>query len=223
MRSARRPLVLALAVAALVAGSCSSKGGKAAPTPAELKPALLVASDLPSGYKQGTPSPADNSTFVTTPPACGDAVTAFDKSTANTDVKVSFDSADQTRTIEQSVGGEADVAKKWETFQGILTKECKGMVKIKTKGYTGTLESVDVAALGEGSAALRLTLSGTEKGVAVEVTGYNVYVLRGQTVDSVSLLSVKVPSQSIDGGVIDLAEVVSLAKKADAKIANALG
>jgi hypothetical protein len=247
MRSPRHPLAIGLVALALFAGACSSSkskdaatttaakttdtsadttpttaGGTELPTVGALKAALLTKADVPTGFVDGTPSPTDNSKVTTVPAACGDAINAFSTSTSKNDQKVAFDSADQSVNIEQSLGAEADAAAKWKTFKDILANDCSGTVQLTLSGgLTGTLEAADASGIGDDSAAIKITVKGQSQGVDVEVSGYDVYVLHGSTVSSITQLSTKAPAKNIDGGTVDLTAVTDLAKKADAKLTDA--
>lgn len=203
------------------------------PPKATVRAAMLVRADLPTGFRPiavGPATPAATSAgdhFVSVPKACGDAMRTFDDpSHDDPDLDRSFQNGSQSVQIEQQIDVGADIGPRWDQFAAALAGPCKARVRVSSGGAfggSGHMQAERVPAIGDASLALRLDFTIGSGRSRTLLTGYAVFIRRGATVDTISVSAVTVPALNLHGPAITLADLLPTARKADAKLARALG
>ncbi len=224
MHTLRRSLIL-LAVAAGSFVACSSGDGAglggattaSLPGKAALEQAALTVDDLPAGFAASPASSSSRSDLRADNTACQRALDAMANKGGDDVASVRF-TRRRSDSIEQKIKLNADAARQFKEVTRVFREQCRSSTTFTVGGFRGSLASVGVGRIGDDAAAFRLTYTGVTRGVRVSATGYIIATRRGPVISSVGQLAVSAPSAGLSGSTPDLADVVSLAKRADAKI-----
>ncbi|HVX17576.1 MAG TPA: hypothetical protein VHA73_06045 [Acidimicrobiales bacterium] len=208
-------------------GATDTGSSGSLPSEADLKSALLSEDDLPSGFTKDTSSDSsDNSnTDVHAKGATCDA--AFQKLQQKaTKHKVTVDfKHDDTEFVSQEVAARSDASSHFTDVLHTLKDQCGSKVQLESSGSlkSGTLEVLSDPGIGEHSALIRITFSGTSQGVDFTSEGYFVAVQRGPVTSTIEAYSVSAPRAGVQGTPPDESDATALAESADSKIKDLVG